>query len=370
MVCHVSQTESPQGKTSPIENDQELIEMQNHAPLSICSARARRAAITLVELLVVVAIMGILVAILLPAVQAAREVARRTQCRNNLQQFGLATQTYAAAKKMFPPSVMLGPNFGAWSAQARLLPFIDDYTLYQGIDFTLSYSVQITAVGKAVKSTYLPLLHCPSEANLNAKLAADGSVDNWPLNYAVNIGPWLVWDPNMQTGGQGAFIPNGKLRPAHFTDGLSKTLGFAEVKAFNPFMNGAAAANPTMPADPSVVCGMGGTFKATSFAHQEWTDGRMKETGFTAVFPPNTQAQCTQGGVLYDMDWINQSEVAPPAVGAVSYSVVTSRSFHTGHVNASLMDGSVHTFADGIDPRIWRALSTRNGCESVGANQW
>jgi prepilin-type N-terminal cleavage/methylation domain-containing protein len=344
--------------------------MENHAAIFFRLPRARRTAFTLVELLVVIAIMGILIAILLPAVQAAREAARRTQCQNNLKQFGLATQNYVTAKKLFPPSVMLGPNLGAWSAQARLLPFMEDYTLYKGIDFTLSYSAQVTDVGKAVKSTYLPMMHCPTEANVNAKLAADGSVDNWPLNYAVNIGSWLVWDPNTQTGGLGAFIPNGKLRPAHFTDGLSKTLGFAEVKAFNPFMNGAAAANPTMPTDPSAVCGMGGTFKATSFAHQEWTDGRMKETGFTAVFTPNTQVQCTQAGGLYDMDWINQSEVAPPAVGAVSYSVVTSRSFHSGHVNGSLMDGSVHTFADGIDLNVWQALSTRNGGESVGANLW
>ncbi len=79
-----------------------------------------------------------------PVGPVAREAARRTQCQNNLKQFGLATQNYVTAKKLFPPSVMLGPNLGAWSAQARLLPFMEDYTLYQGIDFTLSYSAQIT----------------------------------------------------------------------------------------------------------------------------------------------------------------------------------------------------------------------------------
>src|SRR5437868_15500641 len=99
----------------------------------------RRGAFTLVELLVVIAIIGILIAIILPAVQSAREAARRTQCKNNLKQFGLANQNYLTAKKVFPPSVLLtapppeatkGP---AWSAQARLLPFLEENALFQNI---------------------------------------------------------------------------------------------------------------------------------------------------------------------------------------------------------------------------------------------
>lgn len=200
--------------------------------------------------------------------------------------------------------------------------------------------MQTTDDGKAVKSTFLPVLHCPSETNANAKLAADESVDNWPLNYAVNNGPWLVWNPTTQTGGLGAFIPNGKLRPSHFTDGLTKTMGFAEVKAFAPFLTGAAAANPTMPNDPSAA----------------------------AVFPPNTTVLCTQAGVQYDMDWVNQSEIAPPATGAVSYSVVGSRSYHKGLVNVSFMDGSVHTIADSVDLNTWQALATRASGDVINAN--
>jgi hypothetical protein len=125
-----------------------------------------------------------------------------------------------------------------------------------------------------------------------------------------------------------------------------------------------------MPTDPTAVCGMGGTFKTTSFAHQEWTDGRMKESGFTATFPPNTNVPCTQTGVLYDIDWVNQSEIAPPATGAISYSAVTSRSYHGGVVNANLMDGSVRSISNSIDVKIWQGLSTRAGGETLDGSQY
>jgi prepilin-type processing-associated H-X9-DG protein len=229
----------------------------------------------------------------------------------------------------------------------------------------LTYSAQTTDAGKAVKGTFIPMMHCPSEQNQTAKLAADGTADNWPLTYAVNIGTWFVWDASTGKGGDGAFYPNSKLTPASFSDGMSKTMCMSEVKQFNPFISGAALTNPAMPTNPASICGLGGTFKATSFAHQEWTDGRMKETGFTAVFTPNTSVPCAQGGILYDMDWINASEVAPPATGAVSYSAVTSRSYHSGVVNSLFMDGSVHTVTDSIDLKTWQALATRAGGDSA-----
>jgi hypothetical protein len=263
---------------------------------------------------------------------------------------------------------MLGQNLGAWSMQARLLPYLEEGSLYKNIDFSLGYNAQVTPEGKAVKSTKLPGLMCPTEPNDRPKLNATGDIDNWPINYAANVGVWLVWDPATGRGGEGAFYPNSKLKPANITDGLSKTLCLAEVKAFTPGFQNAGQMNPVMPPDPATVCGMGGTFKP-EYSHQEWTDGKMKETGFTTVFPPNTQISCTQVGSAYDVDWVNQGE-SITATAAPTYSIVTSRSFHNGLVNVSLLDGSARSIGDGIDITTWRALSTRAGGETIDDSRW
>ncbi len=166
-------------------------------------AHPRPRAFTLVELLVVIAIIATLIAVLLPAVQAAREAARRTQCENNLRQWGLAMHNYQSSVGYFPASLMLATNstttYGPWSVFARLLPFTEEGTLYRNIDFSRSYSAQTTVEGQNVKSTRIPLLFCPSEANDKPKLSSStGLPDNWYVNYAANVGVWLEWDPAKQ----------------------------------------------------------------------------------------------------------------------------------------------------------------------------
>jgi prepilin-type processing-associated H-X9-DG protein len=159
----------------------------------------------------------------------------------------------------------------------------------------------------------------------------------------------------------GAFGPSRGHSPAAFTDGLSNTLAAAEVKAFtNRGTGGSPPAFP--PTGAAGVASLVGTFNPASFTHVEWVDGKVHETGFTTVLTPNTQVIYSSGGVNYDIDYVSATETN----AADTYAAVTSRSFHSGGVNALLMDGSVRFISNSIDLSTWRSLGTRAGGEPLG----
>lgn len=325
--------------------------------------RRPRCGFTLVELLVVIAIIGILVGLLLPAVQAAREAARRMSCSNNLKQIGLATHLYLDVHKSLPP-IGCYPRGGvgdSWSAQARILPHLEQANLQNLANLSLTYTNPVNlAVTKTRVATYL----CPSEVRDEQR--PDGPVVvHYPLNYGFNCGTWFVFDPATQTSGNGAFSINKKLSEAAATDGLSNTLAVAEVKAWTPYLrdggNPGGLGQP-IPASAAAVVGFGGSFKANS-GHTEWTDSRVHQSGFTAMFPPNAPVPYSAGGITYPSIDFNSSREGKTTTG-VTYAAVTSRSYHTGIVQAALLDGSVQSITNSVDLRVWRALATRNGGES------
>lgn len=346
-----------------------------HAPSR--SAFPARPAFTLVELLVVIAIIGILIALLLPAVQAAREAARRMQCSNQLKQIALAMHNYQSSVGVFPPSTCVPPRadgdtntYDGWSAQARLLPFLEQGALFENIDFNLSYNLATLPDGTLIRSLRLAPYLCPSEINDVVRTNSSGEPIHYPISYGANLGVWFVWDPATNRGGDGAFHPNSKLSPASFIDGLSNTLCFAEVKAYQPYVrNAGIEPAPTIPSLPTEIAPLGGDAKLgqqlmKNTGHTEGVDGRAHQSGFTATFTPNTKVEYTHSdGGLYDIDWTNQQEGVSPT--AHTCAAVTSRSYHPGIVNASLMDGSVRSFSDTIDLQVWRALATRAGQEIV-----
>ena len=330
--------------------------------VSVAKGRVRDG-FTLVELLVVIAIIGILVALLLPAVQAAREAARRIHCVNNLKQIVLATHNFQNTHTAFPPSFG-GLNETDWSSQACILPYLEEGAIHDQIDFSSAYSTALLHDGSRLSALRVKTFLCPSETEDEVRVNA-GVPEHYPLNYGVNLGEWFVFDPTNGEIGNGAFGPLKGLAPRDFTDGMSATLCAAEVKAYTAYFRNAALVNPARPTDPSQICGLGGDFKSSS-GHTEWVDGRGHQIGVTSVFTPNTEVICLQGGSQYDVDWTNQQEGKSTTVS--TYAAITARSHHPGVVNGALMDGSVTNFSDTIDLDVWRALSTRNGGEVVSGS--
>ena len=320
-------------------------------------SQSHRRGFTLIELLVVIAIIAILMALLLPAVQQAREAARRTQCKNNLKQIGLALHNYHDTFTVFPPGGTYRVNVtqsAGWSVQARLLPFLDQANLQNLIDFSQPYSTQ-----PAVISTRLGVLLCPSETNDRAY--PDGSLTYWPCNYAANYGVWFLWNPTNNQLGTGAFGPNSSTGTRDFADGTSNSVAMSEVKAWQYYLRDVGG-TPTMPSSPSAVSSLGGTLKNSG--HNEWVDSRANQTAFTTTFVPNSKCPHNDAGTIRDIDFVSSREGI--SATAETFAVMTSRSHHTGIVNSLLMDGAVRSISENIDINVWRALGTRAGGEVVG----
>ena len=332
-----------------------------------------RRGFTLIELLVVIAIIAILISLLLPAVQQAREAARRTQCKNNLKQIGLAVHNYLSSHSVFPPSYCIGAlKGGTWSIHARILPYVDQANAYKMADLTVGYSDAPNSTN-GITSQFLPFNRCPSEVN---GINSATTPSYFPPNYAYNLGPWKVFTPastNLADGGtpgNGAFAPNSNFTTAHFLDGTTNTLCASEVKCYTNNIGNDAAATDTLPTSTTIISSGTLTLAVPGSVggHREWTDGKVHETGFTTTFPPNTRVQIPGPTGTVEGDYISCKERGTSATcaGKPTYAAVTSRSFHTGIVNSLLMDGSTRSFSENIDVNVWRALGSRAGGEVIG----
>jgi prepilin-type N-terminal cleavage/methylation domain-containing protein len=316
-------------------------------PMKKTSARSR--GFTLIELLVVIAIIAILIALLLPAVQQARESARRTQCKNNLKQLGLAIHNYHDVHNCIPIADVNG-TVNPVSAHARLLPYIEQSALYALVDFNVPYD---HANNVTARMTELPAFRCPSDPT---RLPASIGGRN---NYYWNAGNGVVMYSSGATGQpapNGIIFHNKRYRFNDITDGLSNTSAMAE-KLTSDGSNGISTpktdtfAPGTYPNNADEATLQCNAVDVTDLSRQgysnvggPWLQQYHSTNQFNHVLPPN-----------------GRSCMYPP--GRIA---TTANSQHTGGVQILLCDGSARFVSENIDIATWRALGSIGDGEVIG----
>ncbi len=323
---------------------------------------------TIVELLVVIAIIGILIGLLLPAVQNAREAARRVQCMNHIKQISLACQNYHSAFKKLPPSAIVDlsvtstGNNGSWGVHGRILPFLEQGNVYEKVDLSLAWDDQLVIDGLKIE-TYA----CPSDPGSDqVRYPGSGRPSLYPTSYGFNFGTWFVFDPQTRRGGDGMFFPNSFLAYRACLDGTTQTLLLAEVKAWTDYMRNGGPPTTTAPntaEELATVASSGVQFKQTG--HTEWPDGRVHHSGFTTLMTPGTKVLMQHSGLEYDVDYNSWQEGKNGIAGNPTYAAITSRSYHPGLVHVGLLDGSVSSITESVDKKLWHAMGTRANRETI-----
>jgi prepilin-type N-terminal cleavage/methylation domain-containing protein len=319
---------------------------------NVWSHPVRQRGFTLIELLVVIAIIAVLVAILLPAVQQAREAARRSQCLNNLKQLGVAMHNYHEALGQLPPGSVRssadtfnregssppGLTNQWWQDSSwvpMILPHIDQAAVYNRYDFRFGFS---GTVNREAARALITTLACPSDSARRNEFTSAGFA-RWRYNYAVNYGNTNYGQVAIGTVSfAGApFAPRGSARFADISDGTSNTLMAAEVITviFDPW---GGSLSDTM------LAGGGQAFEGYTTPNSSVFD--------RVYYCPAAAAD------------LNGIPGCTPSAGLAD-PVHAARSKHVGGVQAVLCDGGGRFYSNSIDVGVWRALSSSRGKEII-----
>ena len=293
---------------------------------------------TLIELLVVIAIIAILIALLLPAVQQAREAARRTQCKNNLKQIGLAVHNYADVYNALPNANCGISDTSGGSLFVSILPFIDQANAYSLFDFNQSNS---STHNVNVTSQQLPFYLCPSSPMRRAVPSCSSDSGRAPGHYAVCGGTedyniyWTTGSPDPMPVQNGAIVYTestvGKVRFRDITDGTSTTLMVGET-AYNL---------------PDYKFSSGSCSGESRYSFTYWSN----------PYPGSA--------VCFTASDFNPHDIADDSIFHSEWRK-SFRSDHVGGVQFVFVDGSVHFISENIDADLLDALATRNGGEVIG----
>ncbi len=339
-----------------------------------------RKGFTLIELLVVIAIIGVLIALLLPAVQAAREAARRAQCTNNLKQIGLAMHNYHDRTNSLPPG-MKGCCWGTWIL--FVLPDIEQNQLYNAWNFSGNNVIGGAADSNfryagicniTVSSTHVSALLCPSDGN-NRSVTGIGQTINGnrynvtSQNYIVNFGNTNVEQGPVTIGGitypflGSPFGDIGSPLPDIASGGLQGVV--KGTMKFSSFTDGTS--NTFLTSELIVGSGTGGQYSAgyDLRGFSWWAYG----ASFTGMLTPNSSLpdlMQSQGYCVYPG---NNNPPCAPAT-QITGVMLAPRSRHPGGVNTGMGDGSVKFIKNSINPYIFRGLSSTQGNEVISADAY
>ncbi|AMV33201.1 hypothetical protein VN12_13830 [Pirellula sp. SH-Sr6A] len=335
---------------------------------------------TLVELLVVIAIIGILVGLLLPAVQAAREAARRMQCQNNLKQLSLASHNHEAAMKVLPAayraqSIGGAPGyFDLWGTLALLTPYLEQSNVYNAIDLRQTMYQLVPPYGiqsPLAVQTRVPSFLCPSDKGEAVCRDVYGIVgDLAPTNYSFCMGTgttrgrtgWLgsPWDAD------GTFYAQSRTRITDIHDGSSNTIAASErILGEGPestvLSNRSELRPQTMYVNPGAETSVANCQSSLRVNFNQrrmytWVAGEPRCTSYNHFYSPNDRNNA---------DCVANFTGSDPLTRSSAHGLSTARSRHTSGVNASYCDGSVRMVSDSIELAVWQSLATRSGGEVI-----